>query len=236
MDDRIKDFVMKQRDDVLECEYRLVEDVHASLRHKCCWTVDVGCGAIGLLGRKGDRLAALRASSIGIDTNGLALARNPNVKHRVLGSCYSLPLKTESVDLIICRWMFEHIETPEKIMLEFSRVLKKGGFVYIKTPNLWNYTMMLSWATPTVFHNAFRTATGLHENTATYYRANTKRRLTELARASGFTIRRLESHSNSYMYYSFNKELFFAMRGLSKLVGKFTERVQQILFCVLEKV
>jgi ubiquinone/menaquinone biosynthesis C-methylase UbiE len=235
MDARIMSHVLKQRDEILDLEYQLVEDAYTALGSNGCRTVDVGCGKFGLLGRMGERLAALQAGSIGIDMNGEALASNPNVTHRVQGSCYSLPLKSGSVDLILCRWMFEHIETPEEIMREFSRVLKKGGFLYIKTPNLWNYAMILSWATPTIFHNVFRSATGLRENTPTFYRANTKRRLTELATNTGFAVRQLESYSNSFMYYSFNKELFLLMRSLSRLVGKVTDSMEQILFCVLEK-
>jgi ubiquinone/menaquinone biosynthesis C-methylase UbiE len=132
--------------------------------------------------------------------------------------------------------VFEHLEKPEEAMQEFSRVLKKGGILYIKTPNLWNYGMLLSWVTPTLFHNLFRSATGLRENTPTFYRANTKRRLTDLAKSAGLTVRELKAYSNSFMYYSFNKELFLVMRGLSQLVGAVTDRMQQLLLCVMEKV
>jgi ubiquinone/menaquinone biosynthesis C-methylase UbiE len=131
--------------------------------------------------------------------------------------------------------MLEHLETPEKALREFSRVLKKGGFLYIKTSNLQNYAMMVSWATPTAFHHFFRSAAGHHKNTPTFYRANTKRKLTELAVNSGFSVRRLESYSYSFMYYTFNKELFLLMRAISKLVGKVTDGMRLMLCCVLEK-
>lgn len=235
MDVRIKSEVMTHRDKILDHEYRLLEEIEESLDRKPR-LVDIGCGSFGLLGRYGGRLAELQARSVGIDLDLAALTSNPNIAHRVCASCYSLPLACNSVDVIVCRWVLEHLEKPEAAMREFSRVLKKGGCLYVKTPNWWNYGMMLSWATPTVFHNLFLSATGLGENTPTFYRANTKRRLTELAAASGFTIRRLESCSNSFMYYSFNKELFTAMRTLSYVAGKVTDRMQQLLLCVMEKV
>jgi len=235
MDARIKSQVTKYRDEILDREYSLLEDAQKSLVGDFHRLVDIGCGSFGLLGRNGKRLAGLQARSLGIDLDRAGLASNPNVAHRVCASCYSLPLECASVDFIVCRWVFEHLERPDEAMREFSRVLKKNGFLYIKTPNLWNYGMLLSWATPTVFHNLFRSATGLRENTPTFYRANTKRQLTELATASGFAIRNLESYSNSFMYYSFNKELFLAMRAMSAVVGKVTNRMQQVLLCVMEK-
>lgn len=236
MDARIRDVVRRVWDDTLDYEYHILEDLWTSLGHERCILVDIGCGSRGLLGRKGDRLASLQANSLGIDIDREALANNGDVAHRVCASCYSLPLESHSVDLIVCRWMLEHIEAPVEVMREFARILKKGGGLYIKTTNLWNYTMMLSWLTPTVFHNFLRSANGVPENTPTFYRANTKRTLRALARSSGLAVRRLESYSYSYMYYAFNKELFLTMRGLSKLVGRVTDSMQQTLFCVLEKV
>jgi len=236
MDARIKLQVTRQREAVLDHEYSLIEEARKSLGERSCRLVDIGCGSFGLLGRNGNRLSELQARSVGIDLDVSSLARNPNVAHRVCASCYALPLASNSVDIIVCRWVFEHLEHPEDAVREFSRVLTTGGLLYIKTPNLWNYGMMLSRATPTAVHNFLRTTTGLRENTPTFYRANTKRRLAELAAKTAFVIRRLDSLSNSYMYYSFNKELFFTMQTLSRLAGKVTDRVQQILFCVMEKV
>jgi SAM-dependent methyltransferase len=236
MDARLMDEVRKIWDEVIDYEYSLVENAQKSLGAECHTLVDVGCGSLGLLGRRGDRLAALQAHSLGIDVDREALATNPNVRYRVCASCYSLPLQSCSVDFIVCRWLFEHLETPSQAMLEFSRVLKRGGFLYIKTPNLLNYTMMLSRATPVSFQKMFRSVTGQRENIPTFYRANTKRKLTKLATNSGFVVRRLESYSYSYMYYCFNMELFLTMRGLSKLVGRVLDPLQQTLMCVLEKV
>jgi SAM-dependent methyltransferase len=236
MDARIRDLVLRHREEVLDREYVLIEQAQESLGDKRHRLVDIGCGSFGLLGRNGDRLAELRAGSIGIDIDMAGLASNSNVAHRICASCYSLPIETASVDFVVCRWVFEHLEKPQEAMREFSRVLKPGGFLYIKTPNLWNYGMLLSRATPTAFHNFFLSATGQGENIPTFYRANTKRRLTELAVSTDFAVRRLESHSSSFMYYAFNKELFLTMRALSKLVGIATGSLQQLLLCLMQKV
>lgn len=235
MDSRIRGIVDKVWDDVLEHEYVLLEDIQMSLGGKRCRVVDVGCGSKGILGRKGQRLSGLAPHSIGIDLDSEALAKNPNVAYRACASCYSLPLPDSSVDLIVCRWVFEHLEAPEQAMAEFARVLRKGGVVYLKTPNLWNYSMLLSWATPVAFHNMIARLNHHDDNIPTPYRANTKRRLAELAKKTGFSVRKLETYSYSYIYYKFNKELFLTMRALSRLSGKIAPNLQQTLLCSLQK-
>ncbi len=127
MDARIRGEVIKAMDDVLDREYLILEGLQESIGDKRCRLIDVGCGSHSLLGRRGDRLAALQSDSLGIDIDREALARNPNVTYRVCASCYSLPLKSNSVDLIVCRWVFEHIENPAQVLCEFARILKKGG-------------------------------------------------------------------------------------------------------------
>jgi len=235
MDARVREEVNKVWDEVLNYEYFLLEDIQTSVKSEPCILVDIGCGSKGILGRKGNRLAGLQAQSLGIDVDLEALARNPNIKRRACASCYSLPLSDNSVDIIVSRWVFEHLEAPERALGEFARVLKKGGCVYLKTPNLWNYSMILSWATPVGFHNRFARLSHKADNTPTFYRANTKRRLRELAASAGFVVRHLETYSYSYTYYSFNKELFLTMRGLSRLAGKIIPNLRQTLFCTLQK-
>ncbi len=238
MDPRIKDEVAEHRQGVLARECFLVEqaiETRSAPRDALLKVVDVGCGRYGLLSRAGKRLAGLRRGSLGVDLDAAALALNVDVEHRVCSSCYSLPFPPESVDVILCRWVFEHLEHPERALNEFSRVLRAGGVVYIKTPNLLNYGMMISWATPLSLHNAFLSKGFEKENTRTFYRANTKRRLTALAEDSGFSVLNLETRPGSYLYYGFNRELFLLMRALSRMMGKVTTSMQQTLMCVLQK-
>src|SRR4029078_2752825 len=148
----------------------------------------------------------------------------------------SLPLRSGSVDIIVSRWMFEHLAAPDRVLREFARVLRPGGFLYIKTPNLWNYAMMVSRATPTAVHNLFRSTAGHGENIPTVYRANTRRQLARLAKDTGFEIRRFQLHSYSYTYYMFNRELFLLMRAFSRIAGRLSDKVQLMLCCVLQKV
>jgi ubiquinone/menaquinone biosynthesis C-methylase UbiE len=238
MDPRIKDEVSEHRQEVVARECFLIKQAIETMpdsRDSGFRVVDVGCGRYGLLSRAGDRLPGLKRGSVGVDLDVAMLAQNVDVEHRVSASCYSLPFPPESVDVIICRWVFEHLESPKRALDEFSRVLRKGGVVYIKTPNLLNYGMMISWATPLTVHNAFLSKGFEMENTRTFYRANTKRKLAALAESTGLVVRDLETRPGSYLYYGFNRELFLLMRGVSRIMSKFTKSMQQTLMCVLQK-
>ena len=133
-DERTRNDLTQIWDQVLDYEHGIIENLHKSIGDPFTF-VEVGCGELGLLRGNGARLARLYANSVGVDTDLESLAVNKQVRNRVGGSCYSLPLKDNSADIVVCRWLFEHLESPDDAMREFARVLKKGGFLYIKTPN-----------------------------------------------------------------------------------------------------
>jgi SAM-dependent methyltransferase len=67
---------------------------------------------------------------------------NVDIDERVnpdyLGSATSLPFEDESIDCIDSQHMFEHLflKEVEAALYEWSRVLKKGGELFIELPNL----------------------------------------------------------------------------------------------------
>jgi ubiquinone/menaquinone biosynthesis C-methylase UbiE len=221
-------------DDILDHEYELVEEMRRNCPGPCRY-VELGCGSLGLLGRVKDRLSDLYPGSVGIDLDPEELAQNKNVMHRVCGDCYSLPLESESVGILVSRWVFEHLADPDKALSECARVLKRGGSLYIKTSNLLNYTMLISKMTPLAFHNFIRSAAEADDNIPTFYRANTRGQLSKLAKKHGLSVTHVECWPESYMYYSFNKNMFFIMRKISNVVQKVTNNVQLALMCVLHK-
>lgn len=54
----------------------------------------------------------------------------------IVGDAHELPLKDESFDAILFKNVLEHIRNPTKVMSEIERVLKPGGYLYIKLPFL----------------------------------------------------------------------------------------------------
>ena len=55
-----------------------------------------------------------------------------------------IPLKKNSVDIIISDWTFEHVENVKVFYKEINRVLKKGGTLCARTPHKYNYFAILN--------------------------------------------------------------------------------------------
>lgn len=63
-----------------------------------------------------------------------------------------LPYEDERFDLIISRYVFEHIDDPQWAASELLRVLKPGGWICAVTPNKWGYIALGARLTPNRLH------------------------------------------------------------------------------------
>ncbi|MFY9799638.1 MAG: flippase-like domain-containing protein, partial [Methanoregula sp.] len=98
--------------------------------------IDIGCGSgvqMKEIGRHGYSLA------IGIDVNlnAIRFARErflPNTEFIIADAQY-LPIKSSVADKIVCAEIIEHLKSPNRLVNEIARVLKRGGAVVITTPN-----------------------------------------------------------------------------------------------------
>ncbi len=57
----------------------------------------------------------------------------------VVGDLVALPLRSDSVDGILCEMVLEHVPQARIALAEFGRVLKPGGRMYLAVPFLWPY-------------------------------------------------------------------------------------------------
>ena len=55
----------------------------------------------------------------------------------IKGSAYSLPFPDESIDLIVCSEVLEHLHEYNDAVVEIHRVLKSGGKFYASVPASW---------------------------------------------------------------------------------------------------
>ncbi len=60
----------------------------------------------------------------------------------VKGWCESIPAEDNSFDIIFCKSVLEHVDSPEKSLDEFFRILKPGGVVYIATENRHRFSIV----------------------------------------------------------------------------------------------
>lgn len=96
--------------------------------------LDLGCGE----GTRLNYLALPGQKAFGIDISRTAILVAKNRSKSInfsVGDLEKLPFKNESFDLIYSAYVFEHLENPEKVILEAKRVLKNGGDLVIICPN-----------------------------------------------------------------------------------------------------
>ncbi len=55
----------------------------------------------------------------------------------IRGDLENIPLRDASVDCILCMVVLEHTRKPDRVLLEFGRVLKPGGALLMVVPFLW---------------------------------------------------------------------------------------------------
>lgn len=63
-----------------------------------------------------------------------------------------LPYEDESFDLIVSRYVFEHVDDPRWAASELLRILKPGGWICAMTPNKWGYVALASRLIPNRAH------------------------------------------------------------------------------------
>jgi SAM-dependent methyltransferase len=114
---------------------------------------------------------------IGADVDPI-VATNPSLDRAlVLDPCGSIPLPTQSVDLIVSDFTFEHLQDPALIANELDRVLVPGGWICARTPNRYGYVALANQLVPEIFRmRVLRLVQpGKHEKDTfkTFYRLNT---------------------------------------------------------------
>ena len=79
----------------------------------------------------------------GADMDPIIL-RNKSTDENLLIKNNIIPLKNSSIDIIICDWVFEHIQYPKIFYKEINRVLKRNGTLCLRTPHKFSYMSLIS--------------------------------------------------------------------------------------------
>ncbi len=168
--------------------------------------LDIGCGRGGVL----EQLGKIVQFPVGIDPDWLSLAehRLPDLP-RAVATADQIPLKDESVDIVLCSWVLEHLSDPQHTFGEIARVLKPGGAFCFITPNKSSPVAWLNRiARP--FQRFLVPILYNREETDTFpvvYRANSYAAIKNFSRHTGFTISRLHQIKDP-TYLAFHPLLF----------------------------
>lgn len=88
----------------------------------------------------------------GCDPDPAVLANPTLDAAQVIAPGAPLPYPDGRFDLIVSRYVFEHIADPAWAARELLRVLKPGGWICAMTPNKWGYVALASRLTPNRLH------------------------------------------------------------------------------------
>jgi SAM-dependent methyltransferase len=158
------------------------------------------------------------ARVIGADVDP-ASATNTSIDEFLLIEHGRLPLPDECVDLCVSDSVVEHVTDVELFFSECSRVLKPGGYLFVRTPNVWNYATIATRLIPNRFHTRVlrhvQPRRKVEDVFPTVYRCNTARKLRYM----------LDRHGLDCVVLTYESEpAYLSFSRLSYAMGVFHQR------------
>ncbi len=164
-------------------------------------------GALVLDAGSGPGTWLLRRYRADINLVGLDLFRpDPLPSHRyAIGSLDAIPYRDALFDLLLCYDVIEHLARPAQTFAEFWRVLKPGGLLVVKTPNLAGPSTLAAAVLPHAAHVAVHRGLGTREGSVfpTLFRCNTRAALAARMMAAGFVSEALYTVDETAGYFAF---------------------------------
>jgi SAM-dependent methyltransferase len=121
------------------------------------------------------------------------------------------PIEDETIDLCLSDWSLEHIENPDLFFRECSRVLKPGGYLFVRTSNLFHYRTLFDMLIPNKYHDvilrAAQRGSWRKESDVfpTVYKCNTKYKIKRLLAKHNFSNAVVYGYQAEPAYLSFSR-------------------------------
>ena len=197
--------------------------------------LDAGCGRY----MKFCRELSGTARVVGIDLESVLDTNNDNAPFGITGDLSRLPFGSEQFEMVICRSVVEHLESPHQVFGEFWRVLRPAGKVVIVTPNKYDYVSLIAAMTPYQLHRNL--VSKIFQSPAddvfpTRYRANTVSAMRKAMSAAGFVERELTTINHYPAYLMFSPVLFRLGVLYERLTAlELFRGLRASILCVFEK-
>ena len=174
---------------------------------------DVGCGRGAYADdqisiRRNLRILKGKVSKvIGIDVDRAAQG-NPYLDEFRLIRGDIWPVEGNTIDLVLCHNVIEHIENPLQFFSEAHRVLKNGGYLCIRTPNRWSYIALFATIVPNKYHskvtNFVQDSRKEEDVFPTVYKCNSIGKIKNMMKKHGFDCV-VYGYESEPAYLSFSK-------------------------------
>jgi ubiquinone/menaquinone biosynthesis C-methylase UbiE len=180
--------------------------------------LDIGCGRGG---QKVEDSSPIRrelsthrghcAKLIGIDPDPAGAQSSMVDEFHQLTDLKHWPVENESIDLAYADFVLEHVEDVDAFFSECRRVIKPGGYLCLRTPNVLSYFGIISMMVPNRYHARVATTVQPEREERdvfpTVYRCNTRGKLRRTLRQYGFEgcVYGYEAEPS---YFSFSRILY----------------------------
>lgn len=155
----------------------------------CRDVLDLGCGKGVLNPFPWQEHPDVRV--VGIDPDPEAVSNPSLAEFHLLEDGKPWAVGDESFDLVVCRYVLEHVADPDAFLAELHRVLRRGGRFVFLTPSKYYPVMLISHRLPLSTHRrvlAHTKKSAANDVFATHYAMNSKRELRSQADRYGFEV------------------------------------------------
>lgn len=175
----------------------IYEDVlKEELTPGCRW-LDLGCGHQLLPEwRHEEEIKILKTPGlvVGTDLDLPSLRQHFSIANLVYGNLEQMPFASSTFDFATSNMVFEHLENPNRVLIEIYRVMKPGGKLVIHTPNFYGYATLIARMMPDVIKNILIKLLERDPEDVfkAYYRINKPGDILSLANESSFILKKMK--------------------------------------------
>ena len=154
----------------------------------------------------------------------------------------AFPLADARFDAVVSNYVLEHVENPGQMAAECFRVLRPGGVVAFRTPNLWHYVSLIARFTPHSFHERValksqNVSEDAHDPYPTFHRMNTRAACRAFLEGAGFEVEVLNCIEPEPAYGQFSRLAFYPMMLWERVLNS-TDRLEGLrsnILCVARR-